>query len=482
MDGCVLKMIENELEINEKISILFLMLDNYNCFDKLFNLYQNYKCDTNINNYIISDFINEITEWEDKFIEALCIVKNYKVLINLGECINNLQLKYLSRETRISYKINLGAKILHKLFDSFTTHDLEIFLNSVYKDIIKDDRLNNINIIELHALYWIHIGYISISSGNGSLGKLLKHLKQQGQYDTPIYIDIEGYVRDNVKKIHFNNFKSHNDTQNNVSNAEKSQNTSDTLSEEDIFIKNGICLIINEVNFPHTEYDSRESSTIDALNLKKTFNGMKFEVELYNDITAGEIIEILNKLNEINTKNYDCLVLCILSHGYPGGFISVDGTEISIDIIEQKICSSAYKNAVKILIVQACQGQNTGLAIDPNNLATDGINKIQPLKRQLTNIDNYKLFFSFMSTMKHHISIRHRTEGSWFIEDVCDVLRSQKTTGKNISIDQWSKEVKKKVQSRRGYIGKGELAGQLPETRDRLAKEVFFPLYDEIKT
>lgn len=46
---------------------------------------------------------------------------------------------------------------------------------------------------------------------------------------------------------------------------------------------------------------------------------MKFEVELYNDIAAGEIIELLNKLTEINSKNYDCLVLCILSHGYPGG-------------------------------------------------------------------------------------------------------------------------------------------------------------------
>lgn len=97
--------------------------------------------------------------------------------------------------------------------------------------------------------------------------KLLKHLKQQGQYDTPIYIDIEGYVRDNVKKIHFNNFKLHNDTQNNVNNAGNSQNSIDTTSEEDIFIKNGICLIINEVNFPHTEVVKLNLNSLIELNL-----------------------------------------------------------------------------------------------------------------------------------------------------------------------------------------------------------------------
>lgn len=163
----ILRMIEHELDDYERISILFLMLENYNCFDEVRKIFQS---EERIN--IISKFANNVNNWQAKFLEALCIVNNERLLINLGLNMKNLQLTYLPNSACIPYHINVGAKILYNLFNQFDEKEVDGFLNSIYTDIPKNLRINNVHILELHALYWIQIGKISIAPGNNASKKI----------------------------------------------------------------------------------------------------------------------------------------------------------------------------------------------------------------------------------------------------------------------------------------------------------------------
>jgi len=160
----ILRQIEDDLDIDEKISILFLIIDNYaDGFNDIFKLFQ-MKAE---NAYIILNYIkNHPENWEDKILEALCIVNNREIIKKLRMSFSDLNLHYVPKLKSYSKSINVVAKCLYRLCESLNESEQKLLLNYVKSENHNyEPFLDNINYLELHMLYWIQIGYMTISKG-----------------------------------------------------------------------------------------------------------------------------------------------------------------------------------------------------------------------------------------------------------------------------------------------------------------------------
>ena len=59
--------------------------------------------------------------------------------------------------------------------------------------------------------------------------------------------------------------------------------------------------------------------------LRSTFTHLKFKVEEITDPSADDINRALMGVSQRDHSAYDCLVICILSHGGPNYFYGSDG-------------------------------------------------------------------------------------------------------------------------------------------------------------
>lgn len=160
----ILKQMENDLDIDEKISILFLMMEDYkNGFKDVISLFQ--KSKTEKNTYMITDFVKiHSKDWEDKLLEALCILNNREVIKKLGLSFQNLELLYVPKVGLCSRTISVIAKCLYRVCESLSEKEQRLLLSYVKSEISNyESLLDNINYLELHILYWIKIGYINIT-------------------------------------------------------------------------------------------------------------------------------------------------------------------------------------------------------------------------------------------------------------------------------------------------------------------------------
>ncbi|XP_024873461.1 caspase-3-like [Temnothorax curvispinosus] len=74
----------------------------------------------------------------------------------------------------------------------------------------------------------------------------------------------------------------------------------------------------------------------------------------------------------------------------------------------------------------------------------------------------------FMSTMQGFLSIRHKEEGSWFIQEVCKIF---KTYGNELTFVDCVRKIMKSIREKEGIIDGSQIA-QLPEIRkDRLLSD-----------
>lgn len=161
----ILRQIENDLDIDEKISILFLIIEDYtNSFKDVFYLFEKTKKG---NTHIITDYVKQQPEnWKDRVLEALCILNNREVIKKLRLPFNDLDLQYFPKITLCSKNINIIGKCLYAVCESLDDVDQKLLLRHVKSEISNyEPLLDNIDYLELHMLYWMHIEYITVSNG-----------------------------------------------------------------------------------------------------------------------------------------------------------------------------------------------------------------------------------------------------------------------------------------------------------------------------
>lgn len=90
-----------------------------------------------------------------------------------------------------------------------------------------------------------------------------------------------------------------------------------------------------------------------------TFEKLEFNVKVYKDLTAQEMVRCLSDVSREDHSSYDCFVCCVLSHGALGSIYGIDGRTVSIQDLMSDVkpikCPS-LRGKPKIFFIQACQG------------------------------------------------------------------------------------------------------------------------------
>ena len=176
---------------------------------------------------------------------------------------------------------------------------------------------------------------------------------------------------------------------------------SDVEGEDIRKLNNGLCIIISQMRFSGQQFETRFGTVADRMKLSETFQKFGFTIEVFENLTKDEILTTLENIPKDFGTDYDCIFVCILSHGCKGGIISADEKEVSIEAIEHKFCCTKLKDVIKVVIIQACQGKVTGQINDDEvtHLVTDG-----PLNCEVSSILPYKKFlYIYVNYARFHI-------------------------------------------------------------------------------
>ena len=134
----------------------------------------------------------------------------------------------------------------------------------------------------------------------------------------------------------------------------------------------GVGVIINNKKF-HGHLNNREGTDIDAAALLRLFTHLGFYTYRFNDLTAGQMRDILTTVSKIDHKNYDCLLIAILTHGTQGKLYGVDCKSILVESLTKLFYGDQCPSLVgkpKVFILQACRGKKLDRGVPYD--ATDG--------------------------------------------------------------------------------------------------------------
>lgn len=198
----------------------------------------------------------------------------------------------------------------------------------------------------------------------------------------------------------------------------------------------GFLLIINNRTF-RGDLEERMGTDVDCANLKCLFLSLGFGVELRTNLTAEEIIanlEVLSRHEQL--PSVDCLVVAILTHGSDDYLYGVDEMFVDVNHLYEKLSATqcpALIHKPKFFIVNACRGdaEDKGILATPSigrcSVGVD-VNKIPDTAQAVRRIANMQDFLIAYSTIPRHVSWRHKTEGSFFVQGFVKVFKEWAST------------------------------------------------------
>lgn len=186
----------------------------------------------------------------------------------------------------------------------------------------------------------------------------------------------------------------------------------------------GHALIFNHESFRDFDVPPRPGTNVDRDNLLQTLEKLHFLVKVYNDKTWAQIRSEIENIASSDHSENDCILIAVLSHGDGDGIWARDCTYKL-----EKLCSfftgdrcPSLAGKPKLFVIQACQGPQYDRGIEMNsNIQTDSDASM-----------NYKIpvqsdFLIIRSSMPGYVSWRNKTDGSWFIQALCEQLRTNGT-------------------------------------------------------
>lgn len=119
-------------------------------------------------------------------------------------------------------------------------------------------------------------------------------------------------------------------------------------------------------------------------------------------------------------KHGDAFICCILSHGDKGVVFGIDNQPLSIKQITRTFKAteqSTLKGKPKVFLIQACQGHLIQRGVLLKDLEADDTHS--------TVIPEEADFLVAIATVEDHRAFRHRTDGSWFVQSLCQQLEKR---------------------------------------------------------
>lgn len=234
--------------------------------------------------------------------------------------------------------------------------------------------------------------------------------------------------------------------------------------------KRGVCMIVNNDIF--TSLDKREGTEVDRISLEKVFTWLGFEVESHNDCDRKKMLSVFHELSRRDHSQMDCLVCFVLSHGQEGGVHGVDGLIVKLEELMDPFvglkCPSLVEKP-KLFFIQACQGNNTQKPVEADgpelsNICCDA----KPVKKSIPSDADFLLG---MATVPSCVSFRERSNGTWYIQSLCENLVQLVPSGCDLVsiLTKVNADVSRKTNST------GEKK-QMPQPTFTLRKNVVFPI------
>lgn len=154
------------------------------------------------------------------------------------------------------------------------------------------------------------------------------------------------------------------------------------------------------------------------------FQWLGFFIYKQDDVTKECLEEILQKYkSHPDHAEADCFVFCVLTHGKFGAVYSSDGTLVPIREITSHFTAQqcpGLLNKPKLFFIQACQGEEIQSSVC---IEADAINSEPAHPPLQDSVPVEADFLLGLATVPGYVSFRHKTEGSWYIQSLCDHLR-----------------------------------------------------------
>lgn len=227
------------------------------------------------------------------------------------------------------------------------------------------------------------------------------------------------------------------------------------LMTEDI---RGRAIIINNSNF-EKKTQKRLGSEKDIKLLTKTFQQLHFNVKVYEELSAEQIMETLEKESKHpDLRSSQCLILVMMSHGFVSGVKGLDGKEVKFNDFATYFNPTkcpALKDKPKLFFFQSCRRAQG---------YTEGDNK----EKRLQGVENNKDFLFTWACSEGSKSQRCEDTGAWFIQALCCIL---KTNAHKQHLQEMLTIVNAVVS---GIKENEQTCHFIPENRGSLIKNVYF--------
>ncbi|CAL8264331.1 unnamed protein product [Lota lota] len=181
----------------------------------------------------------------------------------------------------------------------------------------------------------------------------------------------------------------------------------------------GTCVIINNKNFhSSTGMNLRNGTDVDAGAAMRTFSRLGYKMKMANDLTVGEMEKLLYTVSQEDHSDSASFVCVLLSHGDEGIFYGTDG------FMELKKLTGMFRGdrcrslvgKPKLFFIQACRGTCLDEGIQTDSSSDQSSDRI-PVEAD---------FLYAYSTAPGYYSWRNTTNGSWFMQALCEMLKQHR--------------------------------------------------------
>lgn len=201
----------------------------------------------------------------------------------------------------------------------------------------------------------------------------------------------------------------------------------------------GYALIFNHEYYENNAHSARDGTNIDCKSLRDTLTNLQFEVYTYKDQSRDQIFSIMTKMSTVDHSESDCILIVVMSHGERGTVFAYDyeyTVESFTSLFTADRCPS-LAGKPKLFFIQACRGKQVDRGAKVSSfIQADSVSQTK------YEIPVQADFLIAYSSWDGFLSYRHPDTGSWFIQSLCEQLR---TYGTRYNIHQILTIVNRKV-------------------------------------
>lgn len=195
----------------------------------------------------------------------------------------------------------------------------------------------------------------------------------------------------------------------------------------------GVLFIANMIDFKNPKI-RRNGADADTDSLIHTFHNFGFKIFPYRNLDQEKFFKELRKLIQSNyAKDTECFVMVLMTHG--DGIDRVQFSDSSyclVDEITNLFQSDNCPNLInkpKVLIYPFCRGShpdrgynlgNNAQASSSSRIEQDGIATLP--KARFNNVSTLSDVLVCYATTPGYETHRDTDKGSWYIQNLCDVL------------------------------------------------------------